>query len=542
MAIRPKLTLEDYGGDQAKLDLGNAALEAAWNRANPAGTLVANAVQPNITPEDVGGIKNWGEQDRVIRNAYLRANGEGDDAKGINEQVAAGIANGTLTGKDAVNNYAALAAGKLDELQGQGPFQYDFNKDALFKTLSDSYMQQAKQAAANVQASAAARTGGYGNSYGAAAAGQQYNAALGNLYDQIPALQDAAYERYLNERNDLYKQAGYYNDREAEAYDRTQDELAQQNYQNERAFEQAQYAASLGNYDPAEKLLGVDFSAAQTADDINMLSTLSATLGYDQALAVMTALKQQNQSGDAGSEGGNTGEQPAEEKPAVTLSDAATGQHPEVSAGTARWGTQTVLLPPAKTENGTYTYEYKYGQLRYTFTDNSGKRFQGTYTGPLVSPDGTVVQQGTGDSMIPYPLLGKDGSSPAGNVPAKTGNPLIDALNGLKANDAVAQAAMEANGITGDDLAMYRMYSNLADDWYAFADDDGYGSYSGSGSGSGRGGSGRGSGGGTGGYTGGSTPTPAQPKADQTPKNTGKPVTQVIDVTEDEILKAIYGR
>jgi len=131
---------------------------------------------------------------------------------GVNAQLAEDIASGKIAGNDAVNAYGKLAAGKLDELQSMGRFNYDFNKDPLFKILSQSYMQQAQQAANNASAMAAARSGGYGNSYGAAAASQQYNQALGNLYDQVPELQQAAYERYLNDRNDLYKQAGYYND------------------------------------------------------------------------------------------------------------------------------------------------------------------------------------------------------------------------------------------------------------------------------------------------------------------------------------------
>lgn len=143
---------------------------------------------------------------------------------GVNAQLAEDIASGKIAGNDAVNAYGKLAAGKMDELQSMGKFNYDFNKDPLFKILSQSYMQQAQQAANNASAMAAARSGGYGNSYGAAAASQQYNQALGNLYDQVPELQQAAYERYLNDRNDLYKQAGYYNDRGDVAYDRAWNE------------------------------------------------------------------------------------------------------------------------------------------------------------------------------------------------------------------------------------------------------------------------------------------------------------------------------
>ena len=116
--------------------------------------------------------------------------------------------------------YGALADKKMQEVQNTKGFSYNFNADPMFKMLSNSYMNQARQAANNASAMAAARTGGYGNSYGAMAAGQQYNQALQNLYDQVPELQQAAYERYLNDRNDLYKQADYYANRGDTMYNR----------------------------------------------------------------------------------------------------------------------------------------------------------------------------------------------------------------------------------------------------------------------------------------------------------------------------------
>ena len=377
--IKPKLTLDDFNGNQEKLAKGQQILDTTWDRANPAGTLSQNFVQPKITFADTGGVGEWGEYARAINNAYdnaNRVNGQKGTQKGANEVLATNIANGTLPGSQIADNYAALAAGKMDELQNMGSFSYDFNKDPMFKILSQSYMQQAKQAANNASAMAAARTGGYGNSYGAAAASQQYNAALGNLYDQVPELQEAAYNKYLNERNDLYKQAGYYNDLNDTYYGRDfQEREAQREQGNldrdydfkkteadredsrwnkqfdykaqqdalDRAEEGAQYLASLGYYDAAEQLYGVDLSVANETDLLKKALTIISGTGMDNEQA-MTFLQKylgigglegifgsgSGGGGGGGNKGGGSYSYPGTDTPA-TEKPVTTQQPPQTS-------------------------------------------------------------------------------------------------------------------------------------------------------------------------------------------------------------------
>lgn len=133
-------------------------------------------------------------------------------------------------------------------VNGRGTFNYDFNQDTVFQNLKNSYNQQAQAAADNAAATAALRTGGYGNSYGTVAAGQAYNNSINQLYDVVPELEQAAYGRYQNDRNELLNQYGVLSDLANNMYSRGQTERA---YADDRAdalwskgFQQKQYADS----------------------------------------------------------------------------------------------------------------------------------------------------------------------------------------------------------------------------------------------------------------------------------------------------------
>ena len=564
---QPKLSIEDYGGNADKLAEGQKIVDAAWNRANPAGTAIVNTVKPTLTPQDTGGMAMWGEHNRALDRAYDRQGGE----KSAGELVAQGRMDGTLTGKEAQSNYGAIAASKMGQLESMGDFSYDFNKDPLFKMLSESYMAQARQAAGDVNAQAAARTGGYGNSYGATAAGATYNDALRGLYDQVPELQEAAYQKYLNDRSDLYRQADYYNGLEDQAYGRNWNEEARDYERSEaekdRAYEQAMAAAQLGEYGPLSELLGVDFSRAQMADDANLYGTLAAQLGPDKALEVLARIAQTNANKNAAANGGagtgtggdgSTGSGDGGAKQ-ITAADAAGGQYPDVSAGTTILNGKTVLLPPSQAGSNKYRF-YEYGgTIYYDETDKSGRITRGKiYNGPLVGTDGKIVRPGKGSS-VPYPLVsGMDPvTAKTGYVPVTTGSSFWDAIINLNGeNQALMRLAGEANGLTGDELDEYADISGIYDknlmDMAKLGPGNagGYGgekdSYSGSGGGkSGKSGSGYG---GYSGYSGNGKDTSKDTggtvtvKTGQPSTSSALPVTNVVNLTDDEILKALRGR
>ena len=96
-------------------------------------------------------------------------------------------------------------------------FSYDINGDALYQQYKDKYIQQGKMAMADTMGQAAAMTGGYGNSYAASVGNQAYQASLQNLNDVSLQLYQMAYDRYSQDRQDLYNQYGMLsNDRSTE--------------------------------------------------------------------------------------------------------------------------------------------------------------------------------------------------------------------------------------------------------------------------------------------------------------------------------------
>lgn len=132
--------------------------------------------------------------------------------------------------KDAVNNHGDFQyanQAQLDAIMNSilngGKFSYDFNEDALYHMYKDKYIKQGKMAMADTMGQAAAMTGGYGNSYAATVGNQAYQASLEQLNDVIPELYQMAFDRYSQERQDLYNQYGMLADDYERGYGQHQD-------------------------------------------------------------------------------------------------------------------------------------------------------------------------------------------------------------------------------------------------------------------------------------------------------------------------------
>lgn len=81
-------------------------------------------------------------------------------------------------------------------LNGDKAFKYDINGDMLYQAYRDQYMRNGKQAMQDSIGSAAALTGGYGNSYAANVGNQAYQQWLGGLNDKLMDTYDRAYRRW----------------------------------------------------------------------------------------------------------------------------------------------------------------------------------------------------------------------------------------------------------------------------------------------------------------------------------------------------------
>ncbi|MCI2048038.1 MAG: hypothetical protein LKJ90_10055 [Faecalibacterium sp.] len=98
-----------------------------------------------------------------------------------------------------VSGYQSRIDAMLDKIQNRGGFSYDFNADPLYQAYKDQYTHNGRVAMLDETAAAAAASGGYGSSYAASAGSQAYQGYLNDLNGKLPALYEAALDRYKAE-------------------------------------------------------------------------------------------------------------------------------------------------------------------------------------------------------------------------------------------------------------------------------------------------------------------------------------------------------
>lgn len=130
-------------------------------------------------------------------------------------------------------------------------FQYDLDSDALYQQYADQYARGGELAMMDTMGQAAAMTGGYGNSYATTAGNQAYQVYLQQLNDVVPELYGMAYDRHLQEGQDMLTEYSLLSDREAGDYAKYQDELSKyyaeleylaNQYKTEREYDYAKYS------------------------------------------------------------------------------------------------------------------------------------------------------------------------------------------------------------------------------------------------------------------------------------------------------------
>jgi len=124
------------------------------------------------------------------------------------------------------SKYNNLIENQLNKILNREDFSYDFNADPLYQNYKDQYTKLGKEASMNAAASASALTGGYGNSYAGTAASQANQQYLTQLNGQIPALMNAAMDRYKMQTEQLYNQFGALQQEEGRQYGQHRDEVS----------------------------------------------------------------------------------------------------------------------------------------------------------------------------------------------------------------------------------------------------------------------------------------------------------------------------
>lgn len=158
------------------------------------GTAQDNTHQRVTQPVQRLGQEYWRKD---AGNAQNQQNGAGD---------AAGAGAGGGGGGYTQDPYAAQANALYQQLLQRGPFQYDLQGDMLYRQYADQYSQMGQTAMRDAMGTAAGLTGGYGNSWAGSVGNQAYQQYLGQLNAMIPDFYDRAYQRWLDEGDNMLNQ------------------------------------------------------------------------------------------------------------------------------------------------------------------------------------------------------------------------------------------------------------------------------------------------------------------------------------------------
>ena len=158
----------------------------------------------------------------------------------------------TDAGLDKGTTATLTASDILDRLiENTDSFSYDFNTDPLYQQYSRMYSDAASRDAEDIFGLSATLTGGYGNSYGLTKAADIKRDYARELSQRAGELEEKAYGRYLDAKNEYYDIFNALRELEADSMKEKSEE-----------FDKALKAAQLGDPSALGKL-GIDTSAIE---------------------------------------------------------------------------------------------------------------------------------------------------------------------------------------------------------------------------------------------------------------------------------------
>lgn len=116
--------------------------------------------------------------------------------------------------------YSTMINDLVNKAINREAFQYDPATDAAYQSYAKQYARLGDEAARDTLADVSANTGGLASSYAVTAAQQARNKYNEALTDKIPALMEAAYDKYRNEYNDTLAGIGTLQGLDDSAYNR----------------------------------------------------------------------------------------------------------------------------------------------------------------------------------------------------------------------------------------------------------------------------------------------------------------------------------
>lgn len=139
-----------------------------------------------------------------------------------------------------VSNWQDQINQMANEILGRQLFSYNALEDPFYHQYRESYTRGGQQAMRDTMGQAAGLTGGYGSTYAQGVGQQTYNRYMQDLADKVPELEQLAYDRWLNEGNQMQQRMNMLQNLENIDYGRYADKLGQWNA--DRNFDYGKYA------------------------------------------------------------------------------------------------------------------------------------------------------------------------------------------------------------------------------------------------------------------------------------------------------------
>ncbi len=114
--------------------------------------------------------------------------------------------------KDENKTWEEIGRALYEEWANRPAFSYTPTRDPAYTAVRDAAVHEARIAATDAEARAAARTGGYGSSYAAEAGDSAYESSMRALDGVIPSLYELAYGRYEDEGEELLSRLEFANE------------------------------------------------------------------------------------------------------------------------------------------------------------------------------------------------------------------------------------------------------------------------------------------------------------------------------------------
>lgn len=156
------------------------------------------------------------------------------------------------------SQYDDALADLYNQITNRQPFTYNAGDDAMYQQYMDRYITGGQRAMEDTMAQAAALTGGYGSSYGQQVGQQTYDEYLTGLNDMALELEQAAYQRYQDQGDQLAQQYSMLGALDERDYGRWAD-------QYDRGMAEAALRASAGDFDAYKQMWGDDVGGRMQA-------------------------------------------------------------------------------------------------------------------------------------------------------------------------------------------------------------------------------------------------------------------------------------